>query len=548
MRDVEQSGAAGVGVVFPLDAPASALQRRLALAVAVVLVAGTALIAVQAERRGPGDEFAAACNGAFVALCAVAALLFHDRYRAQRARGLLLLAAGYSFVACAAVLHAVLMPRLADPAPLLLALVVATGAAMQRRWRAQSRLDHVLALVLCAGVLAGVLGLVLGGAHGEARAATLRHAAQALLAVAAAGLAPVALLIEHGRIAARQAEIESAARRRTESLGRLAHELRTPLNAIVGFSELMKDGLAGDMSATQRQFAARIHESGLRLLDLIHASLEAPRSEAAATRTAPEPVAPTPAQPQEPTAARRRAVVIEDDAHAAELLRLHLEDAGFEVQCVADPDDLGRATRRAPDLITLDLLLQGKSGWDVLETIRRDPRLAAVPVVICSVLAEQHRGFAVGASMVLQKPVSRETLHAALDGLHLGGGGAKPATVLVVDDDPMAVELVAIHLEDRRVRVLRAHDGASAVAMAREAHPDLMVLDLMMPGFSGFEVVEAVRSDPGLAAMPILVMSAKALTHDDRARLEGHVMQVIDKAGFDRDRFLAEVGRALRAT
>jgi CheY-like chemotaxis protein len=92
--------------------------------------------------------------------------------------------------------------------------------------------------------------------------------------------------------------------------------------------------------------------------------------------------------------------------------------------------------------------------------------------------------------------------------------------------------------------VLRAYGGSEAIETARKELPDLIVLDLMMPDVNGFDVVEALKDDPRTARIPMLVVTAKQITMDDRARLNGYVTAIMEKAEFDRDRFMAEVRRA----
>jgi CheY-like chemotaxis protein len=118
-------------------------------------------------------------------------------------------------------------------------------------------------------------------------------------------------------------------------------------------------------------------------------------------------------------------------------------------------------------------------------------------------------------------------------------------TVLVVDDDPLAAELIAVLLKSLATTVLRAYGGLEAIDFARREQPDLMVLDLMMPGVSGFDVVEALKGDPATSRMPIVVVTAKQVTKDDRDRLNGYVMTIMEKASFDPDRFAGEIRRAM---
>ena len=121
-------------------------------------------------------------------------------------------------------------------------------------------------------------------------------------------------------------------------------------------------------------------------------------------------------------------------------------------------------------------------------------------------------------------------------------------TVLVVDDDPKAVEVIAAFLPAPAYTVMRAYGGSEAIALAQRVRPDLLLLDLMMPEVNGFDVVEVLQSDPHTARIPILVVTAKQITAEDRAALNrhpDHVIRIVEKSGFDKLRFIAEVRRAL---
>ena len=151
-----------------------------------------------------------------------------------------------------------------------------------------------------------------------------------------------------------------------------------------------------------------------------------------------------------------------------------------------------------------------------------------------------------GAGRVLKKPLRRAELLAAINELKLArGNGKRKFIVLVVDDDPKAVELVAKQLKDSGCEVLRASGGREALVSIGQGIPDLIILDLMMPNINGFDVVEALKLRKETAAVPIIILTAKVITPEDRKRLNGYVEKIIEKSGFDRDAFLAEVRRAL---
>jgi len=241
------------------------------------------------------------------------------------------------------------------------------------------------------------------------------------------------------------------------------------------------------------------------------------------------------------------ALVVEDDYKSADLIRVQLEAEGFMVLHAATAEAaIVLASRQPLALITLDIMLPNMDGWDFLSHIKQTPSLKHIPVVIISIVADPARGFALGAAAVMQKPISRQELYEALVGLGLfplaQGDSLK---VLVVDDDPKAVELIAVRILGLASTVLRAYGGREAIDAARRELPDLIVLDLMMPEISGFDVVAALHENPETARIPVLVVTAKHITAEDRSRLNGYVLSIMEKANFDRDRFIAEVRRAM---
>ena len=240
------------------------------------------------------------------------------------------------------------------------------------------------------------------------------------------------------------------------------------------------------------------------------------------------------------------ALVIEDDDRMADLITAQLRAEGFQVMRAATAEEgLVRAAKRRPQLITLDIFLPEMDGWEFMRRLKADPKLADTPVVIITISEDLDRSLALGARRVLQKPFAREGLVAALAGLVDARPGGEPARVLVVDDNVKAVELTATVLEAEGYRVLRAYGGAEAIRVARSAHPDLLILDLMMPEVSGFEVARALRESEDTARIPILVLTAKDLSAEDRERLNGAVNAILAKSSFSTSELLAELRRAL---
>src|SRR4051812_15304969 len=243
----------------------------------------------------------------------------------------------------------------------------------------------------------------------------------------------------------------------------------------------------------------------------------------------------------------RTALVVEDDFKSADLVRVQLEAEGFEVLHAASAEAaLVLAIQQPLALITLDIMLPNMDGWELLSRLKQVPELRRIPVVIISIVAEPSKGFSLGAAAVMQKPISRQELLESLGDLGLltvsDGKGYK---ILVVDDDPKAVEVVALRLDAMGSRVLRAYSGQDAIDMARQELPDVIVLDLMMPEISGFDVVAALSETPETAGIPVLVVTAREITDADRARLTGSVAAIMEKGSFNPEDLTSEVRRAM---
>jgi PAS domain S-box-containing protein len=259
-----------------------------------------------------------------------------------------------------------------------------------------------------------------------------------------------------------------------------------------------------------------------------------------------QPKTPAPARPQ-PRGGSRSALVVESNYKSAELIRVQLEAEGFTVVHAVTAEDAMTVAERQPlALITLDIMMPDVDGWAFIKRLKEIPATRLVPVVIISILADRTKGFALGAAAVMQSPVSRQELSDCLVGLGLSPTSAdRPVKVLIVDDDPKAVEMIAVRTQGLANTILRAYGGREAIAMAERELPDLIVLDLIMPEVNGFDVVDALNENPATAHIPIVVVTASEITEADRERLNGFVSTIMGKAGFDGKRFMGEVRRAM---
>jgi signal transduction histidine kinase/CheY-like chemotaxis protein len=225
-------------------------------------------------------------------------------------------------------------------------------------------------------------------------------------------------------------------------------------------------------------------------------------------------------------------VVVEDDRRSFDLLRVYLEEAGARVVSARDGKEGVDTVRRLnPAGVVLDILLPGVDGWEVLAQLKADPNTAAIPVIVVSMLDERGRGFALGATEYLVKPVGKEQLLAAL--YRAAAMPERKHTVVAIDDDPLAIELVRASLESEGWTVLGAATGQEGLTLIRERQPSAVLLDLLMPGMDGFEVVEALRADPDTKSVPVVILTSKSMTQQDKERLQGRITYVARKTEFD---------------
>jgi signal transduction histidine kinase/DNA-binding response OmpR family regulator len=258
------------------------------------------------------------------------------------------------------------------------------------------------------------------------------------------------------------------------------------------------------------------------------------------------PASATPVPQADPTAGHGPLIlVVEDNPQAATLLTTYLARGGYRTQVARNgPAALDLARRLRPAAITLDVLLPEIDGWDVLAALKHDAQTAAIPVVVVTIVDEPKRGRALGAVDYLVKPVDPKALLAALGQRHLASGRHHAGRLLIVDDDPLFHEQLNGLLRSQGYEVINAFGGAEGIRRARDSRPAVVILDLLMPQVSGFQVVTALKSDPATASIPILVMTAQDLKAEDKRWLSGQAAAVLHKpsvAGVDLLAWLGEV-------
>lgn len=243
-------------------------------------------------------------------------------------------------------------------------------------------------------------------------------------------------------------------------------------------------------------------------------------------------------QPDDGRAVRGTVLVVDDDPGVRNLLGRFLSREGFRVETAPDGETgLRRARELVPTIITLDVLMPGMDGWAVLSSLKEDPALAAIPVVILSVVDDKPMGFALGVSEYLTKPIDRKGLAAVLTRY---APTTAARSVLLVEDDAATRRMLRRALEQQGWQVEEAANGRIALDRVSERPPALVLLDLVMPEMDGFEFLDGLRRR-AVPRVPVIVITAKDLTDEDRRRLNGGVARVVEKARSGPEAVLAEV-------
>lgn len=240
-------------------------------------------------------------------------------------------------------------------------------------------------------------------------------------------------------------------------------------------------------------------------------------------------------------------LIIEDDEMTIHLIESQLISSGYQVVSCDQP---GRALEMAaavqPQAITLDLLMKPTSGWEILLRLKQDPRTASIPVIVVTIVDNPSTGATLGADEYLVKPVDKATLLTAIERcLASREGSWRSRPILVVEDDAATREMIAELLTSKGYTVVTAPDGASARAQVATSLPELVILDLVLPKVSGFELLAEWRANPRTAELPIFVLTVKDLTSQERAYLRAHAQSFFQKQESWKEALLKQLQRAL---
>ncbi len=308
-------------------------------------------------------------------------------------------------------------------------------------------------------------------------------------------------------------------------LGRLFTEFQQ-LEAPPGQSQ---EGTGLGLALTKR--FAELHGGSVRVMSAVGQgstfTLVLPlKAVAARASTTVPPLQPTAVDPDRPLV-----LVVDDNPQAAEILARHLDAGGFRIEIAhTGTEALTMARELKPVAITLDILLPEVDGWEVLNRLKADETTRNIPVVVVSVVDNAALGRALGAFDYFVKPVDGKALLSRLSQYTFTDKAkSEPVRVLVVDDEPANLDLLEALLKPAGFGVLRARSGQEGIDLGKSQLPDLILLDLIMPGLTGFDVVEALRAEEATRSIPIMVLTAKTLTEDDKTALNGQVAAIFHR-------------------
>jgi len=245
-------------------------------------------------------------------------------------------------------------------------------------------------------------------------------------------------------------------------------------------------------------------------------------------------------------------LAIDDDPEVLTLLRDSLQGSGYEFAgALSAEEGIAMARELKPFAITLDIMMPHKDGWSALQIMKNDPELRTIPVIILSIMDNKTLGYALGVTDYILKPFERGELLKKLRALDRGApAGDAPKkqshTVLVVDDEKTIADYLKETLTAEGYVVEAVNNGSAALASMNAVAPDILFLDLMLPGVNGFEIIEAMEKDPKFKDTSIFILTARHLTPQETDYLQNRTQAVIQKGSKNLAEILGMVKKRLK--
>jgi PAS domain S-box-containing protein len=238
-------------------------------------------------------------------------------------------------------------------------------------------------------------------------------------------------------------------------------------------------------------------------------------------------------------------LVVDDDVTARELIASYLSPDYRIAMAESGEAAVKQARHLRPDAITLDVMMPGGNGFEILAALRIAPETANIPIIIVSIVDQKQVGFALGAVDYLIKPIRKAVLLETMR-KYVQPHSDEDEALLLVDDDPGTLWLLEETLRSAGYETQSVQCGSRALEVLSSKHVSAVLLDLMMPGMDGFEVIRHIRQEATLRELPIFVMTAKTLTKEELAVLTRETIALFDKNSSWQEQLVAEVGRVIQ--
>ena len=236
-------------------------------------------------------------------------------------------------------------------------------------------------------------------------------------------------------------------------------------------------------------------------------------------------------------------LVIDDDPTIHNLVERFLNKKGFEVKTAkSGTEGVRLAKELQPQAITLDVMMPGMDGWSVLTALKANPKTSDIPVIMMTMVNDKNLGYALGAAEYIIKPIDRSKLETVLSRFE---PISDSESILVVEDDPGIREMLCRQIRKANWQVIEAQNGREALQKLEQYAPKLILSDLMMPEMDGFELVHQLRQHEQWRSIPVIILTAKSITSEDRQKLNGEVNQIFEKGSYNRSELFEELDRLL---
>ncbi len=235
-------------------------------------------------------------------------------------------------------------------------------------------------------------------------------------------------------------------------------------------------------------------------------------------------------------------LIVDDDPEIVKDISEYFNEAGYKtITATSGEEALELAEKHQPFAITLDVIMPEMDGWEVLQKLKTNTKTQNIPVIVVTVSDDKDTGFALGAVGYINKPVNKNLLISEIKKLN-----KTPDSVMIVDDNDFELKQMAEIIEAENINTILAHGGEESIKLLEEKVPDILVLDLLMPGMDGFQVLEKIRKNPETKNLPVIIVTAKDITEEDKIKLSGEVSSVIAKSDTTPQDLFKEIKRIIK--